>query len=242
VEQIKALIFDLGETLFKPPEIGAGYYAYHLTMIRRLLGEGFHFSEQEFKVAEGVASGELERRLIEEAVGPHYEMTTEDWLQFDTAILRELGVKGDLEKLGREYQRLWEEFIETNSPVLRPNAREALEGLKGRGYKLGVATNWSDPSENLGKHGILDLFQSIQYTLVPGYEKPSPYMLFMNAQSLSVNPSTCAFVGNSLTVDMGAARRAGMLPILLLQEYHKQPIDDDVLVIENLAELLDIFE
>jgi HAD superfamily hydrolase (TIGR01549 family) len=242
LDRIRAVIFDIGETLYEPPTIGAGYYQYHLTMVRKLLGEDFYFSEQHFNRADRQAYEEVARRLVEEGVGPEYEMTTEDWLEFDTAILRELGVTGDLEELGRQYQGLWEEFEKTHNPALRPDTKEVLEGLSDRGYKLGLATNWSNPSEQLGNDGILDYFQSVQYSLVPGYSKPSPYMLFMNAQVLGVNPLMCAFVGNSLPVDMEAARRADMFPILLLQEYHEHPIDDDLMGIESLADLLNIFE
>jgi HAD superfamily hydrolase (TIGR01549 family) len=241
LDRIKAVIFDLGETLYEPPKIGAGYYEYHLTMVRKLLDEDFYFSEQEYNSAESLAYEEFAEKLVEGAVPPEYEVTREDWIRFDTAILRGFGVTGDIEELGREYQRLWNEFLESNTSILKADAKEVVEGLNNRGYKLGVATNWSDPSEQLGKDGILDYFQSIQYSLVPGYSKPSPYMLFMNAQVLGVNPIMCAFVGNSLTVDVGAARRAGMLPILMLKSYHERPIDEDIVGIESLTDLLDIF-
>ncbi|UCE10983.1 MAG: HAD family hydrolase [Candidatus Thorarchaeota archaeon] len=242
LNRIRAVIFDLGETLYEPPTLGAGYYQYHLTMSRKLLGEDFYFPEEQYKKADAVAYEQVARRLVEEGVGPEYEITKQDWVEYDTAILKGFGVTGDLERLGRKYQDLWEAFEETYTPVLKPDTRGVLEGLSDRGYRLGLATNWSDPSEQLRKDGILDFFQSVQYSLVPGYSKPSPYMLFRNAQVLGLNPRMCAFVGNSIRVDIEAARRAEMLPILLLQVYHERPIDDGLIGIERLADLLDIFQ
>ncbi len=116
-----------------------------------------------------------------------------------------------------------------------------LEELSARGYKLGVATNWSeDPYNLLDSSGVGHLFQSRQWTLVKGYSKPSPYMLIMNAHELGVNPLRCVFVGNKVNLDVEAARRAGMKPILLTKPESEEVTDQaDYPIIYKLEELLD---
>jgi FMN phosphatase YigB (HAD superfamily) len=94
----------------------------------------------------------------------------------------------------------------------------------------------------LKRDAIFDLFECVEYTGVPGYAKPSPYLLFRAAEALQVNPRKCAYVGNLFDYDVIAAERAGMIPILLTwvdeQEVHK--ITTDVIIIEHIKDLLEV--
>ena len=79
-------------------------------------------------------------------------------------------------------------------------------------------------------------------TAVPGYAKPSPYMLLRVAEELGVNPRKCAYIGNIVEYDCVAAERADMVPILLTwvdpQEVDK--VSTDVVIIDHIKELQEI--
>jgi len=140
-------------------------------------------------------------------------------------------------------QDFWTEIVAPFPQDLKPDAKETLEQLRAREYKLAMSTNWSDPSDSLKFRGIDGIFQSIQFSIVPGYRKPSPYMLIQNAMELGVNPLNCAYVGNEIERDVAAAKRAGFHPILVVNEGHDGPRHEEGLtVIRELKELLLLFE
>jgi putative hydrolase of the HAD superfamily len=236
---IAAVIFDLGDTLYT---LSLHLMDYHRRFLQEVCGEQFQVSEEALQSAHNVAERVMGEYLVQSNAGPRYLPTREDWVRFDTVLLRELGIVNDLEERGRRYQGLWDRLLKSQRPSLRPGAREVLRELKRRGYKLGVAANWEEsPTELLRESGVATLFGSTQFTAVYGYSKPSPYMLIMNAVELEVNPLRCAFVGNSIKTDVLAARRAGMTPVLLAQRSQMPSgLDPDVVVIYDVEDLLDI--
>ncbi len=92
-----------------------------------------------------------------------------------------------------------------------------LDGLRGRGLRLGVATN--DAEEPARAHlraaGVLDRFD-----FVAGFDsghgaKPGPGPLLAFADHVAVEPSRIAMVGDSLH-DLVAGRAAGMVTVAVL--------------------------
>ena len=60
---------------------------------------------------------------------------------------------------------------------------------------------------------------------------------------MNINPRLCAYVGNQVNTDVQASIRAEMLPILTVwyDSKEKDLAPDDVIVIDKVIELLDIF-
>lgn len=95
--------------------------------------------------------------------------------------------------------------------------RPVLEGLRGRGLRLGLATNDTEAParSHLAAHGILDLFD-----FVAGYDsghgaKPAPGMLLAFARQEGLAPARIVMVGDSLH-DLVAGRAAGMRTVGVL--------------------------
>ena len=95
--------------------------------------------------------------------------------------------------------------------------RPLLTGLRGRGLRLGVATNDSEAParQHLANHGITDLFD-----FIAGYDsghgaKPGPGMCLAFARDLRLEPSRVAMVGDSRH-DLEAGRAAGMRTVAVL--------------------------
>jgi len=64
-------------------------------------------------------------------------------------------------------------------------------------------------------------------------------MLIRNAREMGVNPMKRAFVGNDIKRAVPAAKRAGMLPILVVNwSYDMSSLDEGVSVVHELNELL----
>ncbi|WP_420959299.1 HAD family hydrolase [Brucella sp. IR073] len=88
--------------------------------------------------------------------------------------------------------------------------REALEALRAKGYRLGIATNDSEAgaratAEALGIAALFDVFIGYDTALRP---KPHPDPLLYFAERLGLNPHQIAMVGDNLH-DLETARAAG---------------------------------
>ena len=95
--------------------------------------------------------------------------------------------------------------------------RPFLEGLRGRGIALGVATNDAEkPARaHLDAAGVTELFD-----FIAGYDsgfggKPQPGQLLGFAQAVNLDPADCIMVGDS-THDLRAGAAAGMTRIAVL--------------------------
>jgi len=95
--------------------------------------------------------------------------------------------------------------------------RPLLQGLRGRGLRLGLATNdGEEPAlAHLAAAGISDLFD-----FVAGYDsghgaKPEPGQLLAFARAFGLDPGAVVMVGDS-THDLIAGRRAGMRTLAVL--------------------------
>jgi phosphoglycolate phosphatase len=95
--------------------------------------------------------------------------------------------------------------------------RPLLALLRGRGLRLGVATNDSEvpARQHLSAHGITDCFD-----FIAGYDsghgaKPGPGMCLAFAAACGLDPGRVAMVGDSRH-DLEAGRAAGMRTIAVL--------------------------
>jgi phosphoglycolate phosphatase len=95
--------------------------------------------------------------------------------------------------------------------------RPLLAALRGRGLRLGVATNDSEiPAlQHLAAHGITDCFD-----FIAGYDsghgaKPGPGMCLAFAAACGLDPYRVAMVGDSRH-DLQAGRAAGMRTVAVL--------------------------
>lgn len=241
LDSINAFLFDLGGTLYrKPMDLG--------DMARQFIGEiGLsdysQYSDDELtEVRIKRADNWLDEYMLDNNVDIHWAPSREIWIEYDKLFLIDLGAKGDIDFLAKEYQSRWDNLPPGYHSQLLDGVRTTLEKLHTKGHKLGIASNrFMDPVPRLENDSLLHLFDAIEWTNVPGFRKPAPYMLSKAAATLGVNPSKCAYVGNMTEFDIPAAKNAGMIPILLTWCYPpKGPIPSETIVIEDISELLNI--
>ncbi|MHA1135303.1 MAG: HAD family hydrolase [Candidatus Thorarchaeota archaeon] len=241
VEGITAVIFDLGGTLYKPSSDICGLTKQFMLDVG--IDGANKLTDDHVKEALVDANQWLWNYMVENNVDSHWEPTVREWIEFDIILLRRLGFGEDIDSLAKEYQKRWDRFFEELKPPLIDGVHDTLQELQRREFKLAVASNrYSDPTRVLQNDDIYDLFGSIEFSGVPGYIKPSPYMLLRNAEELGVNPRKCAYVGNIVEYDCVAAERAQMLPVLLtwVDPHEVDKITTDVIVIDHIADLLEI--
>lgn len=95
--------------------------------------------------------------------------------------------------------------------------RPLLTDLRGRGLRLGVATNdtLAPTQAHLAQAGIGDLFDAIHTSDGGLPPKPAPDTLLAFAKGCGVQPARVAMVGDSLH-DLHAGRAAGMICVGVL--------------------------
>jgi len=240
LDNITGIIFDLGGTLYRPVSDMCGLTRDYLSGAGH--GEIRDYPDENIIAAIKEPDEWLTRYMIENDVHIHWKPEREHWIQYDRLLLAALGIK-DREDVVHDYQKQWDSFHEVASPELIEGCREGLMELKDQGFKLGVASNrFTDPAGLLEDSGIHYLFDAVEYTNVPGYRKPSPYMLVKIAAAFGTNPHRCAYVGNIVENDVVAATRAGMIPILLTwcDPQEEEKVSSDTVIIEHISDLKEI--
>ncbi len=240
LENITGIIFDLGGTLFSPVSDMCGLTRDFLTDAG--VGEHREFPDEVIIGALKEPDEWLTNYMIENDVDIHWKPEHEHWIEYDRILLSALGVK-NRDDIVFDYQKEWDRFHEIADHELMEGCKEGLEELKNRGFKLAIASNrFTDPTHLLENSEILHLFDAIEYTNVPGYKKPAPYLLLKAAANLGINPHRCVYVGNIVEYDVVAATRAGMIPVLLIwcDPQEKEKITSDTVVIEHIKDLIEI--
>ncbi len=236
---VKSFVFDLGGTLYGALD--------PITEARGFLHElGLNgFSDDLILRSTQLADAWLDKTMLDANVQSHWEPSHEDWFEYDRRVLSGLGVDENLDYYAAAYQEKWHVRDAGLPEQLIGGCKVVLEELHSGGCRLGVASNrWGPPLPYLERDGIADLFDSIEFSNVPGYRKPSPYMLVQVASQLRVNPVKIAYVGNKVEFDVVAAQRAGAIPILLawgsVDEEKKAP--PGTIIIRRAADLLELAE
>ena len=143
------------------------------------------------------------------------------WDVYDDAYVASVGVdEADraeaAEMLGRtRYHATWRWVI--------PETRAALDRLTAAGIPMGVVSNASGQIEAMLRRRVGQVgagphveFRVIVDSHVVGVAKPDPAIFDHALPAFAgIDPSRIAYVGDSVTMDVAAARGAGLHPILL---------------------------
>jgi putative hydrolase of the HAD superfamily len=126
-----------------------------------------------------------------------------------------------------------------------PDSVQALAALHAAGVPIGVVSNASGQiEETLGRSGICQAgdgphtpVRVIIDSHIVGVSKPDPRIFdFALPHFADVARERIAYVGDSVTMDIGGARAAGLLPVLL--DPHDDHVGADFHRIRSLHELL----
>ncbi|MFW9888220.1 MAG: HAD family hydrolase [Candidatus Thorarchaeota archaeon] len=243
LDMVKGIIFDLDDTLYR-----SDIWVSNLTRkwLKELgLNEIASCSNEQLEQAFVTARTWMNEFMIAERVKSRWSPSHALWVEYGKRMLSSLGVSTNLDRLANDITEKWEATVIPWQSTLIPGCKEVLVELHSRGYKLGLVSNrWEDPSGILKRDSILDLFEGVEHSMVPGYKKPSPYMLLKISGRMGINPMRCAFIGDFVELDVEAARRAQMTPILITWERdgEAEKAPPGLLTIDHIRALLKIFK
>lgn len=212
---IRAVLFDLGNTLWHIPELPPPEQIRGETM-RRIFGllrtwdvepEGdLRFLGRDIRLAIGAA----DRAAYES------HCLSPDYLEIvhNVAVERGLGMTPER---ARELWHAWNLEGPFFGRRLYAGAIEMLTTLRGRGYALALVTNrvFSGPGyqQELELFGLPGLFDAMAVSCELGYMKPHPKIFEHALDALGVAPEDAVMVGDSLRADVGGGRALGMTTI-----------------------------
>jgi len=141
---------------------------------------------------------------------------------------------------GKERRALISRMDDYSNNVLPiPGGREALAGLKQRGFILGIVTDTMYPIESkmrwLAKVGVAEFFDVVACSTVLGAHKPDPAMYLDALQRAHLAPSEAAFVGHDAD-ELEGAHNAGMATVAV---HHGAGAKADYCA-ESLVDLLSV--
>ena len=206
---LKAITFDMGDTLVE---------------IRPAIHEYLH------GICQGLAlscSLQAVREALDRAwlcMAEEYMASDGRWsrsfsVRFNGAWLKELGVREDIERLAVQVLESLASF--EYESCLFEEVPGILAELQGRGYPLGIISNWDPTLEaHCQELGIADYFDFILASEAVGIGKPNPCIFQMALERLAVAPAEALHVGDNYYADVLGARRAGMQAILLDRHGH----------------------
>ena len=119
----------------------------------------------------------------------------------------------DREKLlpiTEELANLWE--VTYYHRELRPGVKEMLDGLKARGYRMGVIYNNAslyNVFNVLEQYGVRDYMEDVTVSSITGYRKPHPELFRISMRQMRCKPENCVYIGDTVSRDIIGAKRAG---------------------------------
>ena len=127
--------------------------------------------------------------------------------------------------------------------ALVPGAKETLEALKNKGYRLFAASNSFGHLQRsrLSHAGLLDYFEDTYISMDIGFDKPDLRFYEAALRRCGLQPSEVLMVGDSMTTDIIGARAAGIDAVYFNR--YLEPLNeahDSIPVIHSLPELIDL--
>ena len=224
---IKAVLFDLGNTLVKLwiPET-----VYH----RILTSFKINRSIEEIREALVKAQKDSERLKYEQLFGKiPYE---EYWNKRDGLLLRHLRLPLD-RKLLKKIQTRWFDYAEC---PLFPDVKPVLSKLRERGLKMGIISTAyeQDIDAITQKTGLQkELFEVIVGADTLKKTKPDPEVFKYALTKLKVKPQETLFVGDEIDADYRGAENAGIHALLIQRTENKTSQTSDLSTIASLEEV-----
>jgi putative hydrolase of the HAD superfamily len=220
----EAILFDAGGILLLPdPTVLGPLLAYHGGDPSEAAHRRAHYAGMAAKSAAG--------------------STEKFWEEYDLAYVRSVGVLDDEIDLAANVLGRSRNAYTWRWPI--PESLNALRGLHEAGTPMGVVSNASGQiAEVLARSGVCQVgdgpstpMRVIIDSHLVGVAKPDPQIFeFALEVFADLDRARIAYVGDSVTMDVGGARAAGLHPILL--DPHDDHSGGDFDRLHSLEELL----
>jgi len=210
--EIKAVLFDLGETLLDFGKIKA----------TRLFRQGARLS-YDFLKSCGQPVGNFEYYCWRNLIALRFRHFISNITKNDinsSALLRRIGINKGIKldtQQWRDFAWLWYEPL-SKIATTEPKIKETLISLKGLGLKLGILSNTFVNAHSLEKHleqiGILDFFTVRMYSYEFDFRKPDARIFKIAAERIGEAVENIMYVGDRIDKDIKPALKIGMHAVL----------------------------
>ena len=214
---LRGIFFDAADVLYRRPEPTRCYVA-------QLLAE--RGLAPELPAAERERHRALRSQAKNGLLGP--EEYWDQRLQMHGVVLPE-----ERQALAAKISRYSDQVLDI------PGGREALAGLKQRGFVLGIITDSIYPIERkvgwLDEVGVAEFIDVLACSTALGTHKPEPAIYLKALNKAGLAPGESAFVGHAAD-ELEGARRAGLATVAV---YHDPGAQADYYA-ESLVDLLHV--
>jgi len=234
--EIKAVLFDLGETLLDFGKVKA----------TRLFRQGARLS-YDFLKSCGQPVGGFEYYCWSNLIALRLRHLISNLMKKDinsSALLRRIGTKRGIKFDAQQWRHFAWLWYEPLSKIARtePGIKETLSALKRMGLKLGIVSNTFVNSYSLEKHleqvGILDFFTVRMYSYEFDFRKGDLRIFKIAAERIGEAAENILYVGDSISKDIKPALKIGFKPVLKVAYTNAgKAVPDGTWKIIRLAEL-----
>jgi putative hydrolase of the HAD superfamily len=241
---IKAVIFDMGETLLRFVRPGSGSWREFETpgirgIYRYLVEQGHPVASHEDDFVEAMFA-----RLAEgwqQSTGGQISLRAVDWIAAGAADHALTLDEAARIVAARRYALPIRDGLRAAD-----GAAETLAALRDSGYRIGLISNTIWPAElhieDLDQLGLLPYLEHLTFSGEIGMWKPSRQIFEHALAALEVAPEHAVFVGDSPREDIVGAQGAGMRAVWVRsREFPLGDVQPDARI-EALPELLPILE
>jgi putative hydrolase of the HAD superfamily len=123
---------------------------------------------------------------------------------------------GMVENFNEFFERVYDEFRDSQGWILFPETLGVLKQLKGLGLKLGIISNFDTRIYSvLDSLEIRPFFDAVTISSETGFSKPDPEIFRLAVEALGLPPPAALMVGDNPEDDVESAIRAGLAAILI---------------------------
>ncbi len=165
------------------------------------------------------------------------------WDGYYKALLRPCIEDANEALLERCAQEIIKEFDLHTRWELYPDVLPTLQALQGRGFTLGIISDWGGNLASI--IAGLDLpryFDCLIISAVTRHAKPEPGLYELALQRANAIPDYAIHIGDSYIHDVLGARAVGITPILIDRPGSLRAEEVDCLLIHDLREVLDLLD
>ena len=113
-------------------------------------------------------------------------------------------------------QAVYDEYLLAKNWSTFPDVEACLRGLKRRGFRLAVVSNWDATLEELFRRiGLLPYFDEIVSSATVGCRKPSKAIFEIALERMNAHPEQAVHVGDLPEADGDGAHGAGIRPVII---------------------------
>jgi putative hydrolase of the HAD superfamily len=237
-QAIRAVFFDAGYTLLAPhPSIVE-------IAVTALAGRGLMVDASAIAARLPEAEEALRRAWSDDrwtwaddrAIG---QVWMDYYVQLLAPLLADLGE----EEIADAVAAVVHAFDHAASYALYSDVEPTLRALKGRGFTLGVISDWGIGLGLILRHH--DLVQYFDFAVISAavrLAKPDPALFETALRRADAIPDYAVHIGDSYVLDVLGARAAGIAPVLIDRQRKHDAGDVDCPVVHDLYGLLDLLE